>query len=203
MKKIKLLFIGALSLVVFGLLLPQPIQALLVIIDTPIKNFFVIHTLSLCMIVGIIQGISEECGYYFVLKQISKNEQLKSLPFWFGLGRSSLHTLYDIVTIIVTFTNIRVFIFSIVSRMFTFVAMMKLTKIDYLSYQKKKALFLGLSVLLHATLNGTLYAYELQLFNVTANFDIWFMLVYSIAIIVISSIICRKELTGRAVLESN
>ena len=105
--------------------------------------------------------------------------------------------------IIVTFTNIRVFIFSIVSRMFTFVAMMKLTKIDYLSYQKKKALFLGLSVLLHATLKGTLYAYELQLFNATANFDIWFMLVYSIAIIVISSIICRKELTGRAVLESN
>lgn len=203
MKKIKLLFIGALSLVVFGLLLPQPIQALLVIIDTPIKNFFVIHTLNLCIIVGIIQGISEECGYYFVLKQISKNEQLKSLPFWFGLGRSSLHTLFDIGTIIVTFTNIRVFIFSIVSRMFSFVAMMKLTKIDYLSYQKKKALFLGLSVLLHAILNGTLYAYELQLFNVTANFDIWFMLVYSIAIIVISSIICRKELTGRAVLESN
>ncbi|MBD5547018.1 MAG: YhfC family intramembrane metalloprotease [Lachnospiraceae bacterium] len=197
MKKIKLLFIGALSLVVFGLLLPQPIQALLVIIDTPIKDFFVIHTLSLCIIVGMIQGISEECGYYFVLKQISKNEQLK-IPFWFGLGRSSLHTLYDIVTIIVTFTNIRVFIFSIVSRMFTFAAMMKLTKIDYLSYQKKKALFLGLSVLLHAILNGTLYAYELQLFNVTvtANFDIWFMLVYSIAVIVISSIICRKELTA-------
>ena len=194
MKKIKLLFIGALSLVVFGLLLPQPIQALLVIIDTPIKDFFVIHTLSLCIIVGMIQGISEECGYYFVLKQISKNEQLK-IPFWFGLGRSSLHTLYDIVTIIVTFTNIRVFIFSIVSRMFTFAAMMKLTKIDYLSYQKKKALFLGLSVLLHAILNGTLYAYELQLFNVTvtANFDIWFMLVYSIAVIGISSVICRKE----------
>ena len=105
--------------------------------------------------------------------------------------------------IIVTFTNIRIFIFSIVSRMFSFVAMMKLTKIDYLSYQKKNALFLGLSVLLHAILSGTLYAYELQLFNATANFDIWFMLIYSIAVIAISSIICRKELTGRAVLESN
>ena len=77
--------------------------------------------------------------------------------------------------------------------MFSFVAMMKLTKIDYLACQKKKALFLGLSVLLHAILNGTLYAYELQLFNVTANFDIWFMVVYLIAIIGISSIICRKE----------
>ena len=193
MKKVKLLFIGAISLVVFGVLLPQPIQALLVIIDTPIKFFFAKHTLSLCMIVGVIQGISEECGYYFVLKQISKNEQLKSLPFWFGLGRSLLHTLFDIGTIIVTFTNIRVFIFSVVSRMFSFAAMMGLTKIDYISCQKKKALFLGLSVLLHATLNGTLYAYELQLFNAAANFDIWFMIVYSIAVIGISSIICRKE----------
>ncbi|MBD5456379.1 MAG: YhfC family intramembrane metalloprotease [Lachnospiraceae bacterium] len=193
MKKVKLLFTGAISLIVFGLLLPQPIQALLVIIDSPIKNFFVIHTLSLCIIVGIIQGISEECGYYFVLKQISKKEQLKSLPFWFGLGRSLLHTLYDIGTIIVTFTDIRVFIFSIVARMFCFVAMIELTKIDYLSFQKKKALFLWLSVLLHAILNDSLYAYELQLFNAAANFDIWFLLVYSIAIIVISIIICRKE----------
>ncbi len=193
MKKVKLLFIGAISLVVFGFILPQPIQALLVIIDTPIKNFFVIHTLSLCIIVGIIQGISEECGYYFVLKQISKNEQLKNFPFWFGLGRSLLHTLFDIGTIIVTFTNIGIFIFSIVSRMFGFVAMMQLTKIDYLSYQKKKVIFLGLSVLLHAILNGILYAYELQLFNAAANFDIWFMLVYSVAIIAISGIICRKE----------
>lgn len=68
MKKVKLLFTGAISLVVFGFLLPQPIQALLVI-----------HTLSLCMIVGIIQGM--------------------------------------------------------VSRMFSFAAMMELTKIDYLSCQ--------------------------------------------------------------------
>ncbi len=144
------------------------------------------------MIVGIIQGISEECGYYFALKRISNNEQLKSLPFLFGLGRSLLHALFDMGTIIISFTNISVFIFSIISRMFSFAAMMELTKIDYLSCQKKKALFLGLSVLLHAILNGTLYAYEIQLFNAAANFDIWFMIVYSTAVIAISSIICRK-----------
>ena len=193
MKKVKLLFTGAISLVVFGLLLPQPIQALLVIIDTPIKKFLVTHALSLCVIVGLIQGISEECGYYFVLKQISKREQSKSLPFWFGLGRSLLHTLFDIGTIIVSFSNIWVFVFAIVSRMFSFVAMMKLTMIDYFSYQKKKVSYLGLSILLHAVLNGVLYAYELQKLNVIANFDIWFMIVYSVVVIVLSSVICRKE----------
>lgn len=193
MKKVKLMFIGAISLVVFGLLLPQPIQALLVIIDTPVKNFFVTHALSLCVVVGLIQGISEECGYYFVLKHISKREQSKSLPFWFGLGRSLLHTLFDIGTIIAAFSNIWVFVFAIVSRMFSFVAMTKLTMIDYFSYQKKKVSYLGLSILLHAILNGVLYAHELQILNAIANFDIWFMIVYSAAVVVISSVICKKE----------
>ena len=193
MKKVKLLFIGAISLVVFGLLLPQPIQALLVIIDTPVKNFFMAHALSLCVVVGLIQGISEEGGYYFVLKRILKREQFQSLPFWFGLGRSLLHTLFDIGTIIVAFSNIWIFVFAIVSRMFSFVAMMKLTMIDYVSFQKKKVSYLGLSILLHAVLNGVLYAYELQKLNVIANFDIWFMIVYSVVVIVLSSVICRKE----------
>ncbi|RKI41993.1 hypothetical protein D7V86_08620 [bacterium D16-51] len=87
--------------------------------------------------VGLIQGISEECGYYFVLKHI-KNEPPENMPFWFGLGRSTLHTLYDVATIIIAFSNIWVFVFAVVSRTFCFVAMMELTKIDYFSYQKKK-----------------------------------------------------------------
>ncbi len=193
MKKVKLLFIGAISLIVFGLLLPQPIQALLVIIDTPVKEFFAAHQLSLCVIVGLIQGISEECGYYFVLKHI-KNEPPENMPFWFGLGRSTLHTLYDMATIIIAFSNIRVLVYAVVSRIFCFVAMMELTKLDYFSYQKKKILYLGLSVLLHALLNGVLYAYDLQIFNAAANFDLWFILVFSITVIVISSILSKKEL---------
>lgn len=193
MKNVKLLSIGAISLIVFGFLLPQPIQALLVIIDTPIKNFFVVHPLSLCVIVGLIQGISEECGYYFVLKLI-KIELSENMVFWFGLGRSILHTLFDMVTIIVTFSNIWVFIFAIVSRIFSFVAMMELTKIDYFSYQKKKVFYLGLSVLLHALLNGVLYAFDLQIFNAVANFDLWFILVFSIIVIAISNIISKMEL---------
>lgn len=192
MKKVKFVLIGAISLVIFGLLLPQPLQALLVIVDTPFKKFFEIHTVILCVIVGLIQGISEECGYYFVLKHILKKEQNENLSFWFGLGRSLLHTIFDIVIIIGTFySNIWVFIFTIVARMFSFVAMMKLTMLDYLSCKKKKLLYLVLSILFHAILNGILYASELQLI---INFDIWFMIIYSLVIIIISSFIYKKEL---------
>lgn len=78
--------------------------------------------------------------------------------------------------------------------MFSFAAMIELTRIDYLSYQRKKLLYLGLSVLLHALLNGVLYAYELKLFNAAANFDTWFILVFSITVIAVSGIVSKKEL---------
>lgn len=55
-------------------------EALLVIIDTPIKDFLAVHPLSLCVIVGLIQGISEEYGYYFVLKHM-KRESSENMVF--------------------------------------------------------------------------------------------------------------------------
>lgn len=106
MKKHKIFFIGALSLIIFGLLLPQPIQALLVLVESPIKEFFETHSLLLCIIVGLIQGLSEECGYYFVFRTIFKNESSIKIPIFFGLGRSSLHTIFDIVTILMMHNNI-------------------------------------------------------------------------------------------------
>lgn len=40
MKKYKIFLIGVLSLLIFGLLLPQPIQALMVLVESPVKDFF-------------------------------------------------------------------------------------------------------------------------------------------------------------------
>ena len=64
----KYFFLGVISLVTFGLLLPQPIQAIL--IYSPLKTIFNNHLIVLCIIVGIIQAISEGCGYYFVMKNV-------------------------------------------------------------------------------------------------------------------------------------
>lgn len=62
---------------------------------------------------------------------------------------------------------------------------------DYLSYRSNTVLFLLLSVIFHAVLNGVLYAKELELFVGNSIFDAWFMLVCSILIIAISSIIWK------------
>ena len=194
MKKHKIFFIGALSLIIFGLLLPQPIQALLVLVESPIKEFFETHSLLLCIIVGLIQGLSEECGYYFVFRTIFKNESSIKIPIFFGLGRSSLHTIFDIVTILMMHNNISNLLIAIFSRVIGFGALMGLTLIDYNSIIKKKKLYLILSVLLHAIMNGTLYAAELNLFKVNNNFDSLFMICFSCAVIIISILICRKDL---------
>ena len=194
MKKHKIFFIGALSLIIFGLLLPQPIQALLVLVESPIKEFFETHSLLLCIIVGLIQGLSEECGYYFVFRTIFKNESSIKIPIFFGLGRSSLHTIFDIVTILMMHNNILNLLIAIFSRVIGFGALMGLTLIDYNSIIKKKKSYLILSVLLHAIMNGTLYAAELNLFKVNNNFDSLFMICFSCAVIIISILICRKDL---------
>ena len=194
MKKHKIFFIGALSLIIFGLLLPQPIQALLVLVESPIKEFFETHSLLLCIIVGLIQGLSEECGYYFVFRTIFKNESSIKIPIFFGLGRSSLHTIFDIVTILMMHNNILNLLIAIFSRVIGFGALMGLTLIDYNSIIKKKISYLILSVLLHAIMNGTLYAAELNLFKVNNNFDSLFMICFSCAVIIFSMLICRKDL---------
>lgn len=194
MKKHKIFFIGALSLIIFGLLLPQPIQALLVLVESPIKEFFETHSLLLCIIVGLIQGLSEECGYCFVFRTIFKNESSIKIPIFFGLGRSSLHTIFDIVTILMMHNNILNLLIAIFSRVIGFGALMGLTLIDYNSIIKKKKSYLILSVLLHAIMNGTLYAAELNLFKVNNNFDSLFMICFSCAVIIFSMLICRKDL---------
>ena len=202
MKKHKIFFIGALSLIIFGLLLPQPIQALLVLVESPIKEFFETHSLLLCIIVGLIQGLSEECGYYFVFRTIFKNESSIKIPIFFGLGRSSLHTIFDIVTILMMHNNILNLLIAIFSRVIGFGALMGLTLIDYNSIIKKKKSYLILSVLLHAIMNGTLYAAELNLFKVNNNFDSLFMICFSCVVILISMLIYRKDLMATLKIHS-
>lgn len=53
--KIKYFVAGMISLIVFGLLLPQPIQALFVY--TSLKSFFDSHLVLLCILVGAVQGV--------------------------------------------------------------------------------------------------------------------------------------------------
>lgn len=198
LKKYKIFLIGVLSLLIFGLLLPQPIQALMVLVESPIKDFFSRHLLLLCVAVGIIQGLFEEGGYCLVFRTMLKKEKSKETPIVFGLGRSSLHTIFDIGTIFAARMSFFGCLFAVFGRIMSFGALMGLTLIDYESIAKKRVVYLALSIVLHAVMNGVLYANELELLNVNNNMDSMFMISFSCVVIIISVLICKKSLSEEA-----
>lgn len=195
MKKYQIFLTGVLSLLIFGLLLPQPIQALMVLVESPIKDFFSRHSLLLCVTVGIIQGLFEEGGYYLVFRTILKKEKSRRTPIVFGLGRSGLHTIFDVGTIFATRMSIWGYLITVVGRILSFGALMGLTLIDYKSITKKRVVYLALSIVLHAIMNGVLYANELELSNVNNNLDSMFMISFSCVVIMISVLICKNSLS--------
>lgn len=195
MKKYKIFLIGVISLLIFGLLLPQPIQALMVLVESPIKDFFSQHSLLLCVAVGIIQGLFEEGGYYLVFRTILKKEKSKETPIVFGLGRSGLHTIFDVGTIFATRMSIFGCLIAVVGRFFSFGALMGLTLIDYKSITKKRVVYLALSIVLHAIMNGVLYASELGILNVNNYFAFVFLIGFSCVVIIISVLICKNTLS--------
>lgn len=187
--KVRYFFIGMISLIIFGLLLPQPIQAICVY--TPLKSFFDRHTVVLCVLVGVIQGVSEECGYYYIMKKIYDKDQDDSLPFWFGMGRGVLHTIFDIVSVLLVMTSLRNSMVAIVSRLVCLGAMLWLTNLDYQAFKDRNRVLLVISVLFHFGMNSVIYANELDLVHFSESI---FVLVYSCIVIVFGAMIMRLKM---------
>lgn len=198
MKKFKIFLIGVFSLLIFGLLLPQPIQAFMVLVESPIKDFFSQHSLLLCVAVGITQALFEEGGYYLVFRTILKKEKSLKTPIIFGLGRSSLHTIYDFGMIFATSMSVFSCLIAVGARLLNFAAMMGLTLIDYISITKKRVVYLVLSIVFHAIVNGVIYANELELLNGNNNFESMCMICFSCVVIIISVFICKNSLSEEA-----
>ena len=137
----------------------------------------------------------EEGEYYLVFRTVLKKEKSKETPIVFGLGRSGLHTIFDLGTIFATRMSILSCLIAIVGRILSFGALMGLTLIDYNSITKKRMAYLALSVVLHSIMNGVLYANEMQLLNVNNNFDSIFMISFSCVVKIISVLICKNSLS--------
>lgn len=91
---------GVVSLIIFGIILPQPFQELLVLVESPVKEFVFNNPLMLCIIVGLIQGGCEECGYYWMFKRGLKNYKSPNTALLCGIGRSGLELLYNLIILI-------------------------------------------------------------------------------------------------------
>ena len=179
------------SLIIFGLVLPQPLQALFIFIS-PIKEFFSNHKISLCIIVGLIQGICEEGGYYLIFRYKLKQYNSRQLPILFGIGRSGLELLYNIIFIFTIGTSFSSLIIILIARIFGFGGTIGLSILDYAATQPKKKYLLYISIILHAVMNSVLYAMELGLLPSEINIESYFMILFSIVIMLISLFIYIK-----------
>lgn len=184
--KIKYFITGIISLIIFGLLLPQPIQALFVY--TSLKSFFDSHLVLLCILVGGVQGVSEECGYYVIMKKIYNKDKKEILPFWFGLGRGVLHTIFDIGSVALVMTSLGSGMVAIISRLIGLGALLILTNLDFSAFKNNRIFILGASIFLHLVMNGIIYANELELLHFA---DSLFIFGYSVFVIILGSIIMR------------
>lgn len=184
--KLKYFITGIISLIIFGLLLPQPIQALFVY--TSLKVFFDSHLVLLCILVGVVQGLSEECGYYVIMKKIYKKDKKEILPFWFGLGRGVLHTIFDIGSVVFVMTSLGTGMVAIISRLIGLGALLVLTNLDFIAFKNNRIFILGTSILLHLVMNGMIYANGLELLHFS---DSLFIFCYSVFVIVLGGIIMR------------
>ena len=184
--KIKYFVAGMISLIVFGLLLPQPMQALFVY--TSLKSFFDSHLVLLCILVGAVQGVSEECGYYIIMKKIYKKDKKEILPFGVGLGRGVLHTIFDIGSVVFVMTSLGSGMVAIIFRLIGLGALLVLTNLDFIAFKNNRIYILGISILLHLVMNGAIYANELELLHFS---DSLFIFCYSAFVIVLGGIIMR------------
>lgn len=166
--------------------MPQPIQALFVY--TSLKSFFDSHLVLLCILVGAVQGVSEECGYYIIMKKIYKKDKKEILPLGFGLGRGVLHTIFDIGSVVFVMTSLGSGMVAIIFRLIGLGALLVLTNLDFIAFKNNRIYILGISILLHLVMNGAIYANELELLHFS---DSLFIFCYSAFVIVLGGIIMR------------
>ncbi|MGL5352012.1 MAG: YhfC family glutamic-type intramembrane protease, partial [Clostridium sp.] len=143
MKKYYPVIVGVVSLIIFGLILPQPFTALLVLVESPVKEFIVNHPLLLCIAVGLIQGVSEECGYYWVFNTKLKKYRSPNTALLFGIGRSSLELLYNLIILITLQSSTFNAVLIVVARIIGFGGTIGLSIFDFSAARNNKKYLLG------------------------------------------------------------
>lgn len=187
------ILLGAISLVIFGLILSNGIQALFIAIDWPVSQFLLSSPLLLCIFVGLVQGICEEAGYYYVFSHQLKTWTGWKTPLLFGVGRSGLHLIFDVSIIISIGYSATQFIVALCLVLLLNIALFGLTIMDYTASRIHRLKWLcGLAIIIHAIMNGGLYAMEIDYISAGINDSDVFKVFISILVIAIAFMIYKK-----------
>lgn len=188
------ILLGVISLIIFGLILSNGIQALFIAMDWPASNFLLSSPLLLCIFVGLVQGICEEVGYYYVFSHQLKTWTGWKTPLLFGLGRSGLHLIFDISIIISIGYSANQLIVALCIVFLSTIAIFGLTIMDYTASRIHSLKWLcGLAIVIHAIMNGVIYAMEIDYISAGINGSNVFKVCISIMVIAIALIIYKKN----------
>ena len=188
------ILLGAISLIIFGIILSNGIQALFIVLEWPGSQFMLSSPLLLCLFVGLVQGICEEVGYYYVFSHQLKTWTGWKTPLLFGVGRSGLHLIFDIAIIISIGYSANQFLISLCIVLLLNMALFGLSIMDYTASRIHRLKWLcGLAIIIHAILNGGLYAMEIEYISVSINGSNIFKMCISIFVIAIAFIIYKKN----------
>lgn len=97
-----------------------------------------------------------------------------------------MELLYNIIFIFTVGTSFSSLIIILIARIFGFGGTIGLSILDYTAIQPKKKYLLYLSIILHTVMNSVLYAMELGLLKSGINIESYFMILFSLVIMLFS-----------------
>ena len=187
------ILVGAVSLIIFGLIVPNGIQALFILVDWSASQFLLSAPLLFCLFVGVVQGVCEEAGYYYVFRHPLKAWTGWKTPLLFGAGRSGLHLIVDVSILLSIGYSANQFLLALGILLISSIALFGLTIMDYTASRIHRLKWLcGLAIIIHAIMNGGLYAMEIDYISADLSEINLFKVCISIFVIAIAVMIYKR-----------
>ena len=191
--KLKSYLAGIISLLLFGLLLAQSMEAVCVTdyVSWPVSRYLSGHPLGLSILCGMIAGLSEEAGYYLVFKYFLKERKNWNIPLFFGLGRGVTEAVFYLMISSAGLSVKELLYPHICLRLISIGAVIGLSILDYIAVDQTKWI-LAISVSIHAIMNTFSFAAGREIIHVSQRMENGYSMTVSFSAMIITYLIYRK-----------
>ena len=87
------ILVGAITFLLFALILEKPLQALVISIDHPVSRFLFAHPVIISLVTAAFAGVFEETGRLFAFKTILRKRKNKETSISYGIGHGGFEVM--------------------------------------------------------------------------------------------------------------
>ncbi|MCR4647730.1 MAG: YhfC family intramembrane metalloprotease [Lachnospiraceae bacterium] len=87
------ILVGAVTFILFALILEKPLQALVISIDHPVKRFLYDNPVLLSLVAALFAGVFEETGRFAAYKTILRKRTNKETSISYGIGHGGIEVM--------------------------------------------------------------------------------------------------------------